>query len=117
MDRYIPKETPYAYNGAEEQWDEEELRKAFANAQVIRGRSQDIPREVVFPQLATYVGNSAVLMIPAGSPTPMLSSFHPGFPFAGDKDHQQRYKLTKVGVLNRKGVPGVIPRPESLLNL
>ena len=102
VDKTIPKETPYSPNGAPEPWDEEELRKAFANAMVVRSGMEDYDharsprRHASAPTIAGYAGNGAALLSPFGisSPSTHLAS--------STMTGEQRYKLTKVGILNRK---------------
>lgn len=95
VNKTIPKETPYSANGAPEPWDEEELRKAFANAMVVRGgvgeygHTHSFRRHASAPTFTVHTGNGAVSLTPFGSGIAPA----PG---------EQRYKLTKVGVLNRK---------------
>ena len=98
VDKTIPKETPYSSNGAPEPWDEEELRKAFANAMVVRSGVEEYDhtrsprRHASAPSFASHASNGAF----GGTPTlgiHLASSTITG---------EQRYKLTKVGILNRK---------------
>lgn len=106
MDKTIPKETPYSANGAPEPWDEEELRNAFANAMVVRSGVGEYdhtrsPRRYASsaPTFTVHAGSTgAVSLTPSGGGIASLS-FHLASPTATG---EQRYKLTKVGVLNRK---------------
>jgi len=104
VDKTIPKETPYSANGAPEAWDEEELRKAFANAMVVRSgvgeydHTRSPRRHASTPTFTLHTGNAAVSPTSFGGliPSPVIhlaSSTTAG---------EQRYKLTKVGILNRK---------------
>lgn len=104
VDKNIPKETPYSTNGAPEPWDEEELRKAFANAMVVRSGAGEYDhtrsprRHASTPTFSVQTGNAALSLTPFGGG--MASpSIHIASPTATG---EQRYKLTKVGVLNRK---------------
>ena len=101
VDKTIPKETPYSPNGALEPWDDEELRKAFANAMVVRSGVEEYdhtrsPRR--HASVTTFAGNGAALLPPLGGVIPP-----PGIHLASSTTMgEQRYKLTKVGILNRK---------------
>ena len=104
MDNTIPKETPYSANGAPEPWDEEELRKAFANAMVVRSgmgeydHTRSPRRYASAPTFTVLAGNGTVSLTPFGGGIASLG-IHLASPTATG---EQRYKLTKVGVLNRK---------------
>lgn len=98
VEKTIPKETPYLPNGAPEPWDEEELRKGFANAMVVRSGTEEYDhtrRHASAPTIAGHTSNGAMLLTPFGVPP---SSTH----LASSTTGEQRYKLTKVGILNRK---------------
>jgi hypothetical protein len=104
VDKTIPKETPYSANGAPEPWDEEELRKAFANAMVVRSgvgeydHTRSFRRHASAPTFTVHTGNGAVSLTHFG-----VGIASPGIHHASPTTSgEQRYKLTKVGVLNRK---------------
>jgi hypothetical protein len=98
VDKTIPRETPYSPNGAPEPWDEEELRKAFANAMVVRSGMEEYDhtrsprRHASAPTFVNHTSNGVGGGI-APSGIHLASSTAAG---------EQRYKLTKVGILNRK---------------
>jgi hypothetical protein len=104
VDKTIPKETPYSPNGAPEPWNEEELRRAFANAMVVRSGVEEYdhtrsPRwHASVPTIAGYSGNGTALFPPFGGGVPP-SGIHLAL---STTTGEQRYKLTKVGILNRK---------------
>jgi len=103
VDKTISKESPYSPNGAPGPWDEEELRKAFANAMVVRSGTEEYDhtrsprRHASAPTIASHTGNGAVLLTPFGG-----GISPPSTHLASSATREQRYKLTKVGILNRK---------------
>ena len=104
VNKTIPKETPFSPNGALEPWDEEELRKAFANAMVVRSGVEEYDhthsprRHASAPAIASHTGNRSALFTPLGGGVSPPSIHLAPSTTTGE----QRYKLTKVGILNRK---------------
>lgn len=99
VESHIPLRNPYSYQGTAGSWDEELLHRSFAHPDVIEVGSTENRRLSSLPFFAMSVG---------GAPTPVISSFA-GLPeLIPDSDGGRggevaTLKVTKVGLLNRKG--------------
>jgi hypothetical protein len=88
VETHVPLESPYSYKGTEEQWNEEELQRAFARAAVIEVGAVDTSKSSS-PFLSVSVGG-----IPG--PTGTAPEF---LPATGEL---WTLKVAKVGLLARK---------------
>lgn len=87
VNAYVPPSNPFSCEGTAGPWEEEELRSAFAKANVIEvGSTESIPQPNFFS---------------VGSPSPIVSGL--GSPdLSAPMSEAWTLKVTKVGVLNRK---------------
>ncbi|KAH8120136.1 hypothetical protein DFH11DRAFT_1500603 [Phellopilus nigrolimitatus] len=95
VESHIPLRNPYSYQGTAGSWNEGELRRSFARADVIEVDTMDAKRMSTLPFFSMNV---------SGAPGPMITSF------AGQTVSEPESSLselstlrvTKVGLLNRK---------------
>ena len=85
---YIPLNTPYFYQGTGGPWDEDQLLRAFATANVVEVTSEN--RHMASPWFNLNVG---------GGPSSVAMIASPAFPVMHDV---VTLKVTKVGPLQRK---------------
>ena len=85
---YIPLNTPYFYQGTGGPWDEDQLLRAFATANVVEVTSEN--RHMASPWFNLNVG---------GGPSSVAMMASPAFPVMHDV---VTLKVTKVGPLQRK---------------
>ncbi|KAJ7630641.1 hypothetical protein FB45DRAFT_916156 [Roridomyces roridus] len=95
VDAYVPRENPYSFQGTAGSWDEQDLRLAFANANVI---------EVGSP--ATSIRVTTLLSLGPGGvggalPQAPLPMGLPESPPVSPRE-ASTLRVTKVGILNRK---------------
>jgi hypothetical protein len=100
VESYVPRRNPYSYQGTGGPWKVEELHRAFAMADVIEVGSTEYRRTTAFFSL----GVGAI-------PAPMVGSTVAALPEAlltpGAGEGETSFlKVTKVGLLNRKGAFG-----------
>ena len=88
MERYIPLENPYTYEGTNGPWNEQELHCAFVNARVI---------EIDLP--ITDRPSTMFTLSPSDAPVSKFNDFPNIF---GSKGKTRNLKITKCGLLNRK---------------
>lgn len=103
MDEYIPPFDPYLYQGTLDTWDEEELRKAFSRAPYIEVGEKPVYSDhpipihgyltvggVGGPFMGSHIGSVDTSSIEAATAAANIWSL----------------KVTKVGLLHRKGERG-----------
>ncbi|KAF5377559.1 hypothetical protein D9615_005260 [Tricholomella constricta] len=94
VETFVPKDSPYSYEGTAGPWNESQLQLAFAKASQIEvGASTDAPRASTFFSLGAGGGFASPLGN-LGTPIPTVASSTSGDAWT--------LKLTKVGLLNRK---------------
>jgi len=88
VEKYIPRKNPYRYLGTAASWDHEELRQAFAEATVVELGDKETRRRqtAVSPMASPGLTSVSPSMLPS---TPLSDIW--------------TFKLTKIGVVNRKG--------------
>ncbi|EJD04146.1 uncharacterized protein FOMMEDRAFT_19430 [Fomitiporia mediterranea MF3/22] len=95
VESHIPLRNPYSYQGTAGSWNEAELRRSFARADIIEIDAADTRRMSTLPFFSLNA---------TGAPGPMLNNFAP--PTSSDEDsvtsHISALRVTKVGLLNRK---------------
>ena len=95
VESYIPLRNPYSYQGTAGSWNEAELRRSFARADVIQVDATDARRMSAQPFFSMNVG-----------PGPISGTF-PSYALfdreGGALSDLSSLKVTKVGLLNRKG--------------
>ena len=99
VDAHIPLSNPYSYEGASVSWREEDLHRAFAQTDVLDGKTWENRRMSTLPFFSLNV---------AGSPGPMslgsyagdLTDFLPTDPM---EDASLMLRVAKLGQLERKG--------------
>ena len=95
VESHIPLRNPFSYQGTAGSWNEAELRKSFARADVVAVDATDARKSSSLPFFAMSAG---------GPPGPIVASTIPGAPEAdGPLSDFSLLKITKVGILNRKG--------------
>ncbi|KAL5495440.1 hypothetical protein ACEPAI_903 [Sanghuangporus weigelae] len=95
VETYIPLRNPYSYQGTAGSWNEAELRRSFARAEVIEVDVMDARRLSTLPFFTMNV---------TGAPGPVIHNVAP--PALSDQEsmllEHSSLKVTKVGLLNRK---------------
>ena len=91
MERYIPLENPYSYEGTNGPCNEEELHSAFVKARVIE---IDLP---IADRPSTIFSLSL-----SGNPGTPVSNFNDFSNIPSSKGKTWNLKITKCGLLNRK---------------
>ncbi|KAL5519118.1 hypothetical protein ACEPAH_801 [Sanghuangporus vaninii] len=95
VETYIPLRNPYSYQGTAGSWNEAELRRSFARAEVIEVDVMDARRLSTLPFFTMNV---------TGTPGPVVHNVAP--PVLSDQEsmllEHSSLKVTKVGLLNRK---------------
>jgi hypothetical protein len=91
VERYIPLENPYTYEGTNGSWNEQELHCAFVKARVM---------EINVP--ITDRPSTIFSLSPSGNPGALVSNLNdfPNIPSSREKTWN--LKVTKCGLLNRK---------------
>jgi hypothetical protein len=102
VEQYIPRKSPYRYLGTAASWDHEELRQAFAEANVVELGDKDASRR----QAAVALMASSGFTSTAPSVFPLSFASHAGTASTAFND-VWTFKLTKIGVINRKGQYGL----------
>lgn len=97
MESYIPIRNPYSYQGTAGSWNEMELRRSFARADIIEVDSMDSKRVSTIPFFTLTIGGSGS-MSNGLSAWPEVSLEADGAP-----EDAAFLRVTKIGVLNRKG--------------
>lgn len=94
---HIPPRNPFSYQGTAGSWNESELRKSFARADVINLDSTEARRLSMMPLFSMNAG---------GAPGPILGNYasNPSVCESPVMTSLSTLRITKVGVLNRKGV-------------
>lgn len=98
IESIIPQNNPYSYLGTAESWDYNELQRAFALAEVIELGNREGMQKQAPPNMA-FAGFTST----APSILPLAMSSHSGMAPAAFSE-VWTLKLTKVGLLNRKGM-------------
>lgn len=93
IESYIPLESPYSYEGTAGPWNEEELLRAFALANVIEVGAPDQNRSTSFFNLGTVTG---------APPSPLVASMGASPQIPHSTGDAWTLRVTKVGLLNRK---------------
>ncbi|KAI5122596.1 hypothetical protein M0805_004811 [Coniferiporia weirii] len=94
MERYIPLRNPFSYQGTAGSWNEGELRRSFARADVIEVDTVESRRISAMPFFSMTV---------TGAPGPILTNFaSPAFSELEGFAEYSSLRVTKVGLLNRK---------------
>lgn len=96
VDKIIPPKSPYRYLGTAEAWNHEELRQAFAEASIVELGDKEFSRRLP----ASHGSFSGFTSTPP-SIFPLTLSTHAGMTPAAFND-VWTFKLTKIGVINRK---------------
>lgn len=95
VETYIPLRNPFSYQGTAGSWNEAELRKSFSRADTVEVDAIDARKMSSLPFFAMNIG---------GPPGPVASSAIPiPSDFESAMPELSLLKVTKVGVLNRKG--------------
>ncbi|KAF8807560.1 hypothetical protein BYT27DRAFT_7138610 [Phlegmacium glaucopus] len=91
VERYIPLESPYTYEGTNGPWNEQELHRAFVKARVIEIALpiMDRPSTILNPN-------------PSDNPDALVSDFNDLSNVPSPKGKTWNLKITKCGLLNRK---------------
>ena len=91
VERYIPLENPYAYEGTNGPWNEQELHCAFVKARVI---------EIDLP--ITNRPSTIFSLSPNDNSSTSVSNFNDFSNIPSSKRRTWNLKITKYGLLNRK---------------
>ena len=91
VERYIPLENPYTYEGTNGPWNEQELHCAFVRAKVLEINSPITDRP---PTLFT--------LSPSDNPGTSISNANDFPSVPSSKGETRNLKITKYGLLNRK---------------
>lgn len=91
MERYIPLESPYTYEGTNGPWNEQELHCAFVKARVI---------EIVLPIMDRP--SALFRSSPSDNPGALVGNFNDLSNVPSSKGKTWNLKITKCGLLNRK---------------
>ena len=91
VERYIPLENPYTYEGTNGPWNEQELHCAFVKARVI---------EIDLP--STNRPSTIFSLSPSDNPGSSVSKFNDFPNIFSSKGNTWTLKITKCGLLNRK---------------
>ncbi|KDQ63793.1 hypothetical protein JAAARDRAFT_29838 [Jaapia argillacea MUCL 33604] len=92
VDSFLSVENPYSYKGTVDRWDQDRLRRAFAQAGTVEVSSVD-HRRLASPFFGISVG---------GTPTPLLNPIGAYPDLVPPPRDVWKIRMTKVGVLNRK---------------
>lgn len=96
VESHIPLRNPFSYQGTAGSWNEAELRRSFARADIVTVDAADVRKSSSLPFFAMSAG---------GPPGPIVATTIPGAVEAeGPLTDFSLLKITKVGVLNRKGM-------------
>ena len=96
IESHVPFRNPFSYQGTAGSWNEGELRRSFARADVIEIDSTETRRMSTLPFFSLTTG---------GAPGPMMQGLP--LPYVPEREgalsNLSTLKMTKVGRLNRKG--------------
>lgn len=98
VESHVPLRNPFSYQGTAGSWNEGELRRSFACADIIEVETAENRRMSTLPFFSLRVG---------GGPAPMLNGYA-GMPHVVPEPDSfptetALLKVTKVGLLRRKG--------------